>query len=192
VRISKPFWLGKTEVTQEQWQAIMGANPSKFQAPEHPVEQVNWADCQTFLAKLNEKVVRKGFRLPTEAEWEYACRAGAATQFHFGNAKEQLRDYAWWTGNTAGRTYPVGRRKPNPWRLYDMPGNVWEWCQDGYGDYASRAQTDPTGLTGAGSRVRRGGSWLSNAGSCRSAYRGYLTPDLRSDYVGFRISRTRP
>ncbi|NQT51019.1 DUF1080 domain-containing protein, partial [bacterium] len=189
VRISKPFWLGKTEVTQAQCQAVMSTNPSKFQAPENPVEQVNWNDCQTFLTRLNEKIAKKGFRLPSEAEWEYACRAGTATQFHFGNANEALSDYAWWTGNSESRPHPVRSGKPNCWSLHDMTGNVWEWCQDGDGNYGEGAQIDPTGPTGAGKRVLRGGSWSADASRCRSAYRSFYTPDNRFNYIGFRVSR---
>jgi len=192
VRVTKPFWIGKTEVTQAQWQAVMGANPSTTKGALNPVEQVSWNDCQTFLTRLNEKVARKGFRLPTEAEWEYACRTGAATQYHFGNGKEQLSDYAWWDGGTSGKTHAVGLKKPNVWRLHDMHGNVDEWCLDGYGNYASGTQTDPTGLTGSAERVFRGGAVASEPRGCRSASRLEIIPSCRSLLIGFRISRPLP
>jgi formylglycine-generating enzyme required for sulfatase activity len=192
VRFTRPFWLGKTEVTQAQWQAVMGANPSVFQVPGNPVEKVRWEDCQTFLTRLNEKVVRRGVRLPTEAQWEYACRAGATTPFHFGNAREQLSDYAWWQENSERRTHPTGSRRPNPWGLHDLHGNVWEWCQDGWTDDPAGAQTDPAGPTGRKVRVLRGGSWCNAAFYCRSAYRALVTPCLRNYVIGFRVSRPVP
>jgi len=189
VRITRPFWLGKYEVTQEQWQAMMPRNPSKFQAAANPVEQVNWHDCQSFLSRLNKSDPRKGSSLPTEAQWEYACRAGSATQFHFGNAKEELSQYAWWHDNAGRSTHPVGGRKPNPWGLYDLHGNVSEWCQDGSGRYAEGFQSDPISVTGEGERVLRGGSWEYAAGVCRSTYRLYF-PEGHGNYFpfGFRVS----
>jgi len=126
VRITKPFYLGKYEVTQEQWQAIMGTNPSDFKGAKNPVENVNWNDCHAFLTKLNEKVANTGkkFVLPTEAQWEYACRAGTTTQYSYGDSAEELGDYAWSRSNAGRTTHPVGQKKPNAWGLYDMHGNV--------------------------------------------------------------------
>ncbi|HUT36726.1 MAG TPA: SUMF1/EgtB/PvdO family nonheme iron enzyme [Planctomycetota bacterium] len=188
VRLTTPFWLGRTEVTQAQWQAVVGTNPSNFKAPENPVDNVSWDDCQTFLTQLNEKSARGGFRLPTEAEWEHACRAGAATQFYFGDASEPLSDHAWWQENSGNRTNPVGRKKANRWNLCDMIGNVWEWCEDGYGDYASVAQTDPTGLAEAKDCVMRGGDYGSVLRYCRSATRGFRPRTGKLAYFGFRVA----
>lgn len=133
VTISRPFHLGKFEVTQKQWQAVMGANPSFYQGENRPVEQVSWNDCQAFVAKLNETITGFAFRLPTEAEWEYACRAGTTTEYSHGDGTANLAEYAWFTGNAQRTTHPVGELKPNPWGLHDIHGNVWEWVQDWYG-----------------------------------------------------------
>ena len=175
MRITKPFYLGKYLVTQEQWEAVMGNNPSRFKGPKNPVETVSWDDCQQFLDKLNAKVgVRGGkFQLPTEAQWEYACRAGSTTTYCFGDDESGLGEYAWYATNSGGRTHPVGEKKPNAWGLYDMHGNVWEWCQDWYdGSYYANSPTDdPTGPTTGSSRVFRGGSWRERARGCRSALR---------------------
>ena len=192
VRITRPFWLGKYEVTQEQWQAAMGSNPSKFRGPQNPVEQLSWSDCQQFLSRLRDRVPDKAFRLPTEAEWEYACRCGAATQFWFGDDDKRLGDYAWTRENSARKSHPVGTRKPNVRGLHDMLGNVWEWCQDCYGPYEAGKQADPAGPTTGTYRVLRGGSWGSDADACRSAFRLYYTPGLRFTFVGFRVARPLP
>ena len=192
VRISRPFWLGEHEVTQQQWLIVMGSNPSRFKAPRNPVEQVSWEDCQTFIARLNSKVAAKGFRLPTEAEWEHACRAGTSTEFYSGNGTVALNDYAWWKGNSPDRTCPVGCKRPNAWRLHDMHGNVWEWCQDGYSGYPKSLQTDPTGYAGATYRVLRGGASQYGAYCSRSAYRRHRTPDFRHHNYGFRVARSAP
>ena len=192
VRITKQFHLGKYQVTQEQWEAIMGNNPSNFKGPRNPVEKVSWNDCQQFLAKLNEKFkVQAGrFQLPTEAQWEYACRAGSTTRYRFGDDKSELDEYAWYSLNSDRTTHPVGEKKRNAWGLYDMHGNLWEWCQDWYDDeyYANSAIDDPTGPAIGTGRVGRGGSWSFPADGCRSAFRFIFSPELRHDALGFRVS----
>jgi len=191
VSITKPFYLGVTEVTQEQYQKVMGKNPSQFKGPQNPVEKVSWTDAVEFCRKLSampaEKTAGHVYRLPTEAEWEYACRAGTATAYGFGDDRSGLGVYGWVGGES---THPVGGKKPNAWGLYDMHGNVWEWCQDWYGDYPSGSATDPTGATSGSHRVSRGGSWISIARSCRSARRNGSTPEVRSNGLGFRVLRS--
>ena len=191
VRITKPFYLGKYEVTQEQWEAVMGNNPSKFKGPKNPVEQVSWDDCQKFFNKLNAKSGGQGgkFVLPTEAQWEYACRAGSAGKFCFGDDEKQLGEYAWYGENSDGKTHAVGGKKPNTFGLHDMHGNVWEWCQDWYGAYGAEAVDDPSGPTTGSGRVIRGGCWISGGSGCRSAFR-YFEPGVRIGSLGFRVSRT--
>ncbi|MGB2613139.1 MAG: formylglycine-generating enzyme family protein [Phycisphaerae bacterium] len=187
VTISKPFYMGVTEVTQAQYEAVMGTNPSNFQGATNPVEEVSWNDATEFCKKLSEKT-RQAVRLPTEAEWEYACRAGTKTAFSFGDADTGLGDYAWYGGNSGNTTHPVGQKKPNAWGLYDMHGNVWEWCADWYGDYPKGAATDPQGPASGASRVLRGGSWNCNPSDCRSANRvSHLFLDSRSSDDGFRV-----
>ena len=200
VRLTKGFYLGVYTVTQEEWIALMGKNPSKFQGAKNlPVEQVDWNECQQFIQKLREKDQRP-YRLPTEAEWEYACRAGAATPFHFGEtiSVEQANyngNYAYGAGKKGvfrEKTTRVGSFPPNVWGLYDMHGNVAQWCQDALGEYPknpTEAVVDPLGMTGA-SRVLRGGSWIDNPQECRSAYRGGSQPNLRHSLVGFRLCFT--
>jgi len=192
VRITKPFYLGKYEVTQEQWQAVMGDNPSNFKGPKNPVEEVSWDDCQGFLAKLNAKHAGTGrqFTLPTEAQWEYACRAGSTTQFSFGDDEASLDEYAWFSDNSDSQTHPVGQKKANAWNLYDMHGNVWEWCQDRYdsGYYANSPTNDPSGPALGSNRVNRGGGWCNYARSCRSASRDGYSPGYRLNYLGFRLA----
>jgi len=179
VTISKPFYLGVTEVTQAQYEAVMGTNPSQFKGPTNPVESVSWEAAGEFCRKLSEKA-RKTVRLPTEAEWEYACRAGTKTRFSFGDSDSVLGDYAWWgRNNSGGKTHPVGQKKPNPWGLYDMHGNVWERCADRYGPYSSEASVDPQGATSGGLLVMRGGSWNGNGGGFRCAGRGGYDQALR-------------
>jgi formylglycine-generating enzyme required for sulfatase activity len=187
VRISKPFYLGQYEVTQGQWQVIMGNNPSRFKgAVKLPVESVSWEDVQEFIRRLNTREGSSRYRLPTEAEWEYAARAGTITAYSFGDDPGRLGDYAWFADRAGGKTHPVGQKKPNPWQLYDMQGNVWEWVQDWYGAYAAGAAVDPVGPPSGSSRVNRGGSWRHSARNCRSAYRARGAPDYRYNYLGFR------
>jgi len=185
VRITKPFYLGKYEVTQGEWQRVMGSNPSYFKGDRNPVENVSWNDCQTFLSKAGD-----GLRLPTEAQWEYACRAGTTSRFSFDESDSQLGEYGWYEENSAGRTHPVGGKRPNAWGLYDMHGNVREWCGDWYdsGYYARSPGSDPQGPSSGTSRVFRGGSWCSEPEECRSAYRLGSTPDYAFSSVGLRVA----
>ncbi len=193
VRITKPFFLGKYLVTQEQWETVMGNNPSNFKGPQNPVERVSWDDCQQFLDKLNAKVGGGKFSLPSEAQWEYACRAGSTTEYRFGNDNDKARlgECAWCIHNSGGKTHPVGEKKPNAWGLYDMHGNVWEWCRDRHDDdyYAKSPMDDPTGPATGSARVARGGSWTNLAWHCRSACRGNSDPGYRGNNIGFRVSQ---
>ena len=194
VSITKPFYLGVTEVTQEQYQKVMGTNPSKFKGPQNPVEQVNWNDALEFCRKLSampaEKTAGHEYRLPTEAEWEYACRSGTTTAYGFGADASRLGDYGWFEGNSDSKTHPVGEKKPNAWGLYDMHSNVAEWCQDRYGVYPGGSATDPTGATSGSDRVIRGGCWFYGAGYCRSALRIRHSPGGRISILGFRVLRS--
>ena len=197
IRITKPYYLGVYEVTQEQYEKVTGANPSLFKGATRPVEQVSWEDAVEFCRKLSRKEGRT-YRLPTEAEWEYACRAGTTTPFHFGgilNGKEANCDgnYPYGTGIKGPylkETATVGSYAPNAWGLYDMHGNVYEWCADSYdSDYYGDSPTDdPTGPATRSYRVVRGGSWGSFAGSCRSAFRGNFSPGIRFSGLGFRVA----
>jgi formylglycine-generating enzyme required for sulfatase activity len=193
VRITKPFCLGKYLVTQEQWEAVMEGNPSHVKGPKNPVENVNWFQCRQFLAKLGTRPgqAAEKFQLPTEAQWEYACRAGSTTRYYFGDDAQRLGEYACYWLNSFQGTHPVGEKKPNAWGLYDMHGNVWEWCADWWdpGYYANSPPDDPTGPARGSERVLRGGCWSLLAGSCRSAYRYGLPAVRRSDSVGFRVAR---
>ena len=147
VTISRPFYLQTTEVTQGQWQKVMGSNPAHFNTcgKDCPVEQVSWDDAQEFIRKLNQMEKTDTYRLPTEAEWEWACRAKSTGRFSFGDDEAGLKDYAWFDKNSAAKTHPVGQLKPNAWGLYDMHGNVWEWCRDWYGRVSGRARYRPRG-----------------------------------------------
>ena len=193
VRITKPFYLGKYKVTQEQWEAVMGSNPSHFKGPKNPVEQVSWDDCQQFLGKLNAKFAAEGgkYQLPSEAQWEYACRAGSKTRYSFGDDETRLGDHAWIRKNWGGNTHPVGEKKPNAWGLYDMHGNVCELCQDWFKDgyYKESPVDDPMGAATGLYRVLRGGSWHCPAGHCRSANRRRILPGLPCNNLGLRVSR---
>ncbi len=192
VRITKPFYLGVTEVTQEQYERVMGTNPSYFKGAQLPVETVSWVDAMEFCRKLSElpgeRIAGRVYRLPTEAEWEYACRAGSKTKWSFGDAESSLGDYAWYTSNSGRKTHTVGTKKPNAWGLYDMHGNVWEWCSDWYKpDYTTTTVSDPTGPATGSIRVYRGGSWGNYAGQGRSAFRDGGTPDSGGG-LGFRLA----
>ena len=188
VRITKPFYLGKYLVTQEQWEAVMGNNPSGFKGTKNPVETVSWDDCQQFVGKLNAKVGTQGgkFVLPTETQWEYACRAESKTRFCFGDDESKLGEYAWYRANSDEKTHPVGQKKPNAWGLYDMHGNVWEWCQDWWKNeyYKESAVDDPTGPIRGRFRVIRGGGWTDRARMCQSAYRSTGLPGDRYSLPG--------
>jgi formylglycine-generating enzyme required for sulfatase activity len=195
VRITRPFYIGKYEVTQEVWEKVMGTNPSNFKGAKHPVENISDYDCQLFVETLNglgkEPEV---FRLPTEAEWEWACRAGTRTRFCFGDEESGLADYGWYRGNSGETTHPVGEKKPNAWGLYDCHGNGWELCGDRAGKYVRGwwPKADPTGpVTGAG-LVVRGGSWTYAARNCRSAYRGVYDLACGPDSIGFRLVASSP
>lgn len=193
VRITKPFCLGVTEVMQEQYERVMGSNPSKFKGAQLPVEQVSWEDAVEFCRKLSELPAERGagrvYRLPTEAEWEYACRAGSTTKWSFGDSESSLADYAWYDSNAGSKTNPVGQKKGNAWGLYDMHGNVWEWCSDWWKrDYTTTAVSDPTGPATGSIRVYRGGGWLITARFCRSADRDGLQPLDRGYFLGFRVA----
>jgi formylglycine-generating enzyme required for sulfatase activity len=200
VTISKDYYLGVTEVTQGQYEKVMGTNPSHFvkrvirksDSSMYPVEQVSWEDAVEFCKKLSdlpeEKKAGRVYRLPTEAEWEYACRSGSKSAYSFGESSKSLGDYAWFDGNSNGQTHPAGENKANAWSLYDMHGNVWEWCSDWYGEYPKGAVSDPTGPCEGSDRVFRGGTWLRVAASCRSAARNWRDPSRRSSDYGFRVA----
>lgn len=196
VRITRPFYMSVREVTQAQWHEIMVVNPSDHKGTDLPVTNVSWDECRTFCRRLTEREHASGklpaalsYRLPTEAEWEYACRAGSAAAYCFGDAEARLGEYAWYKANSDGRPQPVGRRQPNAWGLFDMHGNVWEWCQDLYDKayYESSPTNDPPGAAEATARVVRGGAWKYDAATCRSANRGKSYGSYRSALLGFRV-----
>ncbi len=182
------YYIGKYEVTQAEWKAVMGSNPSYFEGSDNlPVEQVSWNDCQTFITKLNT-LTGKNFRLPTEAEWEYAARGGSKRQGYKYAGSDNLDDVAWYTINSGSTTHAVGTKQPNELGLYDMSGNVYEWCSDWFGSYSSSSQTNPTGASSGSNRVRRGGCWILNAWDCRVSYRVYNSPDSWSSLLGLRLA----
>jgi formylglycine-generating enzyme required for sulfatase activity len=219
VTLTEGYWLADTPCTQSLWQAVMEDNPSRFRSPDRPVEQVSWDDCQSFFSELEKRLPGFGGRFPTEAEWEYACRAGTVTATWVGeqtilgaNNAPRLDDIAWYGGNsgkgfeleeghdssgwpekqyshTLAGTRPVARRAANPWGLFDMLGNVWEWCEDRNGEYEEGPVTDPTGSPEGARRVYRGGSWHSDARYVRAAYRHLGTPSYRWYALGFRLAR---
>jgi formylglycine-generating enzyme required for sulfatase activity len=198
VTISKDYYLGVYEVTQAQYEKVMGKNPSSFpvakvgnENADLPVENVSWNDAVEFCKKLSdlpeEKKAGREYRLPTEAEWEYGCRAGSKTAYAFDDEEGLLPEYGWFNRKSSGRTHTVGLLEPNAWGLYDMHGNVWEWCSDRYGDYPKGAVSDPSGPKEGSYRVIRGGCWGSDAAICRSAIRYWFVPSFRSGY-GFRVA----
>ncbi|MGF1455329.1 MAG: formylglycine-generating enzyme family protein, partial [Alphaproteobacteria bacterium] len=196
VTLSRGFWLFDTPVTQAVWQAVMGENPSRFKGEDRPVERVRWHDADAFLARLNARLPGLDLALPTEAEWEYAVRAGT-TGPTYARGDQDLDDLAWYTANSDGTTHPVAQKSPNPWGLYDMLGNVWEWCADGLRPYDEDPKTDPAGPQGSpegsSSRALRGGAWCDLARDVRAAGRGADAPDSRNDVgIGFRCARVRP
>ena len=188
--ISRPFYLGKYPVTQAQWEAVMGSNPSKFKGRDNPVEHVSWNDAQTFIKRLNANEGHSRYRLPTEAEWEYAARAGTTSAYFFGDDKNEFLSYGWTSVNFEYQLIPVGTRLPNAWGLYDVYGNVWEWVQDWYGEnyYANSPGTDPKGPSSGAFRVFRGGSFNDSAEGCRSAGRYNYSPGYRNVFIGFRLA----
>ena len=213
VNISLDYYLGAYEVTQAQYKKVMGENPSHFQgdniaerhpqtkrvvkdvdSSNHPVETVSWVDAAEFCIRLSalpeEMKAGRVYRLPTEAEWEYGCRAGSKTAYGYGNNSHLLGDYAWFEDNSGPKTHAVGQKKPNAWGLYDMHGNVWEWCGDWYDAtyYAQSPKDNPKGPLSGSIRVGRGGSWINPADLCRSAYRRRRTPGGRDFNLGFRVS----
>ncbi len=183
------YYIGKTEVTQALWKAVMGNNPSSFQGDNLPVEQVSWNDCQQFISKLNS-MTGKTFRLPTEAEWEFAARGGNNSKQTKYSGSNYLNDVAWYSGNSGSKTHPVGTKQANELGIHDMSGNVYEWCSDyWYGSdyYKNSDSNNPRGAYTGSCRVNRGGGWCSDARSCRSSRRSYDTPDNRSGLLGLRL-----
>jgi formylglycine-generating enzyme required for sulfatase activity len=189
VSITHGFYLAAVPVTQAQWQAVMDSNPSQFKGDDRPVENVSWDDCQTFCQKLG-RLTGKRLRLPTEAEWEYACRAGAATDYYNGDGEQALGEVGWFINNSDSQTHPVGRKTPNAWGLFDMHGNVWQWCEDWYGPYADLGATDPVRLKkdAENARIVRGGAWSYDAWGCRAACRFWYAPWLPSPIIGVRLA----
>ncbi|MBX7242557.1 MAG: SUMF1/EgtB/PvdO family nonheme iron enzyme [Bacteroidia bacterium] len=183
------FLIGKYPVTQNLWEAVMGNNPSHFKGKDLPVERVSWDDVQLFIQKLNQ-LTGKSYRLPTEAEWEYAARGGNKKDVTKYSGSDNIENVAWYGSNSGGKTHPVGQKSPNGLGIYDMSGNVWEWCSDWYSSYSSGSQTNPTGASSGSYRVNRGGSWYSDARFSRTSYRGNNSPTIRFYNIGFRLSRT--
>jgi formylglycine-generating enzyme required for sulfatase activity len=201
VAISKGFYLGKFEISQAQWQAVMGTAPwtgkeHVVAEPDHPAVYISWNDMQEFIRRMNLAVGEDLYRLPTEAEWEYACRAGTTTRWSFGDDESLAEDYAWYDKNTVGvglkHAQPIGTKSSNPWGLYDMHGNVWEWVADWHsGPYPNAGQVDPSGGAAGERRVMRGGGFLNHAGNMRSAKRFGYEPSLRYPGIGARLVRTK-
>ena len=179
------YYIGKCEVTQELWEAVMGGNPSEFIGAQKPVERVSWYDCQEFVSMLNSLTGRT-FRLPTEAEWEYAARGGNKSLHYKYSGSGNIGSVAWYYDNIGSRTHPVGTKSPNELGIYDMSGNVYEWCSDWYGDYSAGAQTNPQGPSSGSHRVLRGGSWRSHARDCRVSFRRSHDPGNIGDH-GLRL-----
>ncbi len=188
VALTNDYYIGETEVTQELWIAVMGSNPSYFKGSNQlPVEQVSWNDCQTFISKLNELTGRT-FRLPTEAEWEFAARGGNASNGYTYSGSNTIDNVAWYYSNSSSQTHEVATKAPNELGIYDMSGNVMEWCQDWYGSYSSSAQTNPTGSTSGSDRVLRGGGWLYYDYDCRVADRALSSASNAYEALGLRFA----
>lgn len=184
------FYICKHEVTQTEWQAVMGSNPSKFKGANRPVEQVSWNDCQTFISRLNS-ITGKNFRLPTEAEWEYAARGGNKSQGNKFSGSNTLDEVGWYSENSGNETHNVMTKSPNELGVYDMSGNVYEWCQDRFGEnyYSSSPQSNPKGPSSGSNRVLRGGGWCNGAWGCRVSHRFNGTPDGRGSNLGLRLAQ---
>ena len=181
------YMIGKTEVTQELWEAVMGSNPSDFKGSNLPVEEVSWEDCQTFIRKLNA-LTGKNFRLPTEAEWEFAARGGNNSRGYKYSGSNTLSNVAWYDDNSSDKTHPVATKAPNELGIYDMSGNVWEWCSDWYGSYSSSSQYNPTGSNTGSHRVARGGCGDYYARDCRVSIRDFIDPAYLDNYLGLRLA----
>ena len=186
VTLTNDYYIGKYEVTQALWKAVMGKKPSTFKGDNLPVYNVSWNNCQEFINKLN-KITGKKFRLPTEAEWEYAARGGKKSQGYQYSGSNNISDVAWYEDNSGNNPQDVGSKQANELGIYDMSGNVWEWCQDRYGKYSSSSQTNPTGANSGAGRLYRGGSWAGYAWDCRSSYRNYYSPGSRYNHLGLRL-----
>ena len=183
------YYIGQTEVTQKLWTAVMGSNPSRWKGDDLPVENVSWNDCQVFISKLNE-LTGENFRLPTEAEWEFAAKGGNKSKGYIYSGSNEIDHVAICDdSHSDSKTHSVGTKAPNELGIYDMSGNVWEWCQDWYGSYSGSVPTNPTGLASGSYRVRRGGGWGDNALSCRTADRYSLEPSYTLSTLGFRLAR---
>ena len=181
------YYIGQTEVTQKLWTAVMGSNPSYFKGDDLPVEKVSWNDCQTFINKLNQ-LTGEIFRLPTEAEWEFAAKGGNKSKGYTYSGHNMIEIVAWFISNSGSQTHPVGTKAPNELGIYDMSGNVWEWCYDWYGSYSGSAQTNPAGPSSGSVRVHRGGAWSNDTPSCHTAYRYYSPPIGAYSFLGFRLA----
>lgn len=191
VVISKAYYMQMTEVTQGQWKKVMGNNPSIFKTcgDDCPVENISWVDAQEFIRRLNQKEGANKYRLPTEAEWEFACRAGSAGKDISSVKADELGDYAWYDANSDRKTHPVARKKPNAWGLYDIHGNILEWCQDWYDDYQKGKVIDPKGASSGQHKVLRGGAWLGSPTTLQCTFRSQDYPVVRSNDIGFRLVR---
>ncbi len=192
VKIKKDFYLGKYPVTQAQWAKVMGENPSEYKGDERPVEMISWDDAQLFINKINEIEKTDKYRLPTEAEWEFAAKGGCDDSYYFGSNAKELNDYGWYRKNSNSETNPVGKLKPNDYGFYDILGNVYEWCLDWYDKeyYKKSPSKSPTGPKNGFGRVSRGGDWSSDEGRCRCGNRTLSSPDRRGNKLGFRLCRS--